>query len=86
MAAAKCIISFDIPSVKDILVHRRTGILVKGRDNDQFIREIIQLASDDSTRMQIGSEAQGVVSSKYAIKDNIRSLEDIYIRILRTVT
>ena len=82
MAAGKCVVAFDIPALREIIKDGHSGILVKGRNFDQFAEVIIWLAEHPKIAQEMGEKAQQIVRMKFDIRQNVKSLEAVYKKML----
>jgi glycosyltransferase involved in cell wall biosynthesis len=82
MAAAKPVVAFDIPSVRELIKDGNTGILVGERNTGQLAKSIVHLAEHPDTARQMGKRAQQIVLQKFDIRQNVKLLEAIFIRML----
>jgi glycosyltransferase involved in cell wall biosynthesis len=78
MAAAKPVVSFDIPSVREIVKDGYSGVLVKQRDAVSFAHAVVQLAEKPEIARVMGIQAQQIVKKRFDIRQNIRDLEHLY--------
>jgi len=82
MAAGKPVIAFDIPALRGVIEDKSSGVLVQGRDIEQFAGAIINLAENRDIARDMGRRGQRIVKEKYDIRQNVRSLEALYKQML----
>jgi glycosyltransferase involved in cell wall biosynthesis len=82
MATGRCVVSFDIPSLRAVIEDKRSGVLVQGRDVERFAEAIVNLAEHRDVARNMGERARQIVKEKYDIRQNVRSLEALYRRML----
>ena len=81
MAAAKPIVSFDIPPVAEMLGPSNSGLLIGQRDTALFSKAVAELASDPSAARAMGNRALAEVRDKFDARKNILLLESVYDRL-----
>jgi glycosyltransferase involved in cell wall biosynthesis len=64
-AAGRPIITTDAPGCRDLVRHRREGILVPPRDVDAAVRALIELAGDPALRNRLGMAASARVKERF---------------------
>lgn len=82
MAAAKPIVSFDIPPVAEILKPTNSGLLVGSRDPELFARAIADLFGDPTEASAMGKRALDAVRDRFDARKNIHLLERVYERLV----
>ena len=74
-------VGFDVPGVREAVVHGRTGFLVKERDVDALTERVIFLLENESIRQQMGSAARNMVIRDF----NIKSIQEQYLELYRDI-
>lgn len=63
----KCpVISGDVPAVKDIVTHKKTGIICEPRNSDQFAQTIIYLLENQELRTSLAKNAYLHVNENFS--------------------
>lgn len=82
MAARKPTVAFDIPALREVVRDGHSGVLIEGRNVRRFAEIIIDLAEHSDITRNMGERAQQIVKEKFDIRQNIKSLEAIYQKML----
>ncbi len=82
MAAAKPVVAFDIPSVRELVKDGNTGILARERNIVLLAESIVRIAEHPDTARDMGERARHIARTKYDIRQNIRELEALFKRVL----
>jgi glycosyltransferase involved in cell wall biosynthesis len=82
MAAGLPVIASDVGGLREVLTHKRTGILVPSGDKPRFVEETVRLILNKDERLRLGSAAQRFINSEYSLGLAVRSLEETYSEVL----
>jgi len=77
MAAGLAIIATDVEQTSRIIIPYKTGLLVSP-DSEKIAEAIIQLATDDKLREELGKNAAIFAEDKFDIKGYAKKLIQIY--------
>lgn len=75
MAKGKPIVAFDITSNPEIISDRKTGLLARHQDLDDFTAKTKEIMTNTSLRQQLGRAAKRSVINRFLIADRIIELE-----------
>ena len=78
MAAARPVISGDLPSIRDLVSDGTTGILVRPDRVDDLISAIERIAGDEGLAMALGAKAREHVASEFSDEVNLARLENAF--------
>ena len=78
MAAAKPIITTDVPGCRDLITHEQTGLLVPYADTRALAGAIVRLLSDPILAARLGHEAHRAAAEDWNIESTWRAYESIY--------
>lgn len=84
MAFGKPVIAFDSGGIKDWLVNRDTGFLVRRGDIKGMAEKILQLLTDNSLASKMGGEGKKRVEEYYREKIHIRRLLEVYDEVINS--
>ena len=82
MAASKSVVAFDIPALREIIIDGQTGTLVRGRNTDQLAEAVIHQVEHPEIARTMGEKGRQVVQERFDIRQNMKSLEAIYEKML----
>ena len=78
MAAARPVISGDLPSIRDLVRDGATGILVRPDRVDDLTEAIERIAGDEALAMALGAKAREHVTSEFSDEVNLARLENAF--------
>jgi glycosyltransferase involved in cell wall biosynthesis len=78
MAAGVPIVSSDLPSIREILVDKKTGLLVEPENVEKLARAIIKLIQDRKLSNQLSSNGRKKVEENYSWAAVTRKLIGLY--------
>ncbi len=81
MAMEKPIVATNVGGVKEILIDKKTGLLVPSKNPDQIAYRVIELL-EDRTKLLTLSKNAGIEIKKYDINLYIKKLEKFYLELL----
>jgi glycosyltransferase involved in cell wall biosynthesis len=82
MACAKPVIATNSGGVPEIIDNEKNGVLVPYGDNNKLADKIIELIRDENKANSLGSEGRGKVEKNFDIRELVKSIEDIYMKVL----
>lgn len=82
MAAGKPVVAFDIPALRELIQDKECGVLVQGRDTRRFADAVIRLAEKKEMAGEMGDRGRRIVKERYHIEQNIKLLEELYLKML----
>ena len=74
------IITSDIPGSRDIIRHRKTGLLFKVKDSNDLIKKIFALIKNKSLRKELSQNCYKLAKDKFGVEKVLRVHETIYTR------
>ena len=83
MAKSKPVVAFNVDGVKEAVIDGKTGFLVQDKNLEDFVSKVRWLIKNPPYASKMGHEGQLSLRNKYDIKNNIATLESIYIRLIR---
>ena len=78
MACRKPIITFDIPSMSEIIVDGETGVLAKPFSHSDLAEKIRIVLSDKKLRSKLGQNAYNYVKEKHNWDRQVEKYVEIY--------
>ena len=82
MAAGLPIVVSDVGGIREIITHRKSGILVPEDDKRAFIAEVCDLIEKSEKRNSLGANARQFIENKYSLKHAVEEVERTYIDLL----
>lgn len=77
-ASGRALIATDVPGCREIIVHKKNGLLVKPGDQHQLIDALRTLINEPATREKMGYFGRQLIEQKYSTTIVIRKTLDIY--------
>jgi glycosyltransferase involved in cell wall biosynthesis len=77
MAAAKAIVAADVPPIRDVIEHGRTGVIVPRADVDRLVEALRPLVRDSAQRIDLGSRARAQVLARHTWDATAARVEDL---------
>jgi len=68
----------DVGGMGEIVVHDRTGCLVRGRDAASFAEVLLALAGSPARREELGTEALGRIKERFSTRAMVQSYQALY--------
>lgn len=78
----KCSISFDVPSLNEIIVNCETGYLIKPYSIDELAVKLFFLSNNEEEAKRLGNNAKNYVSNKFSTKNMVDQTLNIYNEVL----
>jgi glycosyltransferase involved in cell wall biosynthesis len=78
MAAGLPAVGSDVPGVRDLLIHERTGVLVPSQDAAALADAIERLAGDGKLRRRLGRAARNRIVQQFSIERTVAAHEALY--------
>lgn len=75
MACALPVISGDLPAIRELVEHDKTGLLVDGTDVGAIARAIERLCTDEPTRKRLGEGGRQRVVQEFSLAENVSRIE-----------
>jgi glycosyltransferase involved in cell wall biosynthesis len=72
------VIASDIPGNRDLVHHRKTGLLFPVGDVDSLARQTNELFRDDSLRASLTAQAQQFVQKNHSLENMVSSHVKLY--------
>jgi len=76
MAACVPSISGDLPAIRELIEHDRTGLLISGEDSASLCDQLARLANDPELRKTLGNAGRARVVEEFSLDQNIDRLEE----------
>lgn len=83
MAFKKAIISMNVGSISDVIEDKRTGLLIKSNEFDEFVNSLIRLKDNKNLQLKLGNNGLEYVERKLDINSYIINLEECYCKLLK---
>ena len=78
MAMNKAVIATDVGSVREIVQHEKTGLLVEPKNAEVLSRAMLRLVEDKPLREQLGQNARMLVLESYSMAQMLWKTEALY--------
>ena len=78
MAASRPIVGSDVDGIPEVVLHERTGLLVKPRDPDGLARALRELLVDRAKASRLGSAGRRLMEERYSLRRVVDQLQDLY--------
>jgi glycosyltransferase involved in cell wall biosynthesis len=83
-SSGKPVVAFDITGIKEAVVEKETGLLVKP-ESVELAEGILKLLSDDSLRAKMGEQGRNFVQSNFTWDICARRMRDVYLEAIAKV-
>ncbi|MGD0886020.1 MAG: glycosyltransferase family 4 protein [Thermodesulfovibrionales bacterium] len=80
MAAGLPSVGTDVEGIRDVIVHERTGLIVRLSDTDGLKRAMFTLLTDSGLAKRMAIEARSVAEQKYSLEQCTKSYTDLFLR------
>ena len=77
-ASGRVLIATDVPGCREIIIHKKNGLLVKPGDQNELINALRTLINEPATRKKMGYWGRQLIEQKYSTNIVIRKTLDIY--------
>jgi len=84
MLCAKPAVSFDVDGAKEV-VNKNTGRLIQPKNIEQLTSACAELITDESLRAKLGRQARDSVKEKFAPKNMVDKIENLYRKLSTSV-
>ena len=78
MAMERAVVATDVGSVKEVILHGKTGFLVPPRNAQSLADQIYVLLDDDEKRLCIGRSARKLIEQSYSFDMMLHRTEEFY--------
>lgn len=78
MAMKKPVIASCLPSLKEVVIDNKTGIIVPPKDPEGIARAVIKLLRDKELARELGENGMNLARTSYSFKLMLDKLEDLY--------
>lgn len=85
MAMEVPVVATDIDGFKEVLIDRKTGVLVSGNSSNQCVLELKKLILNKDARKEMGRNGREHVIKEYNWKENVDKMEKVYKRFMENV-
>ena len=79
MAMKKPVISTNVGGISELVVDRKTGILVPPKDSDELANAMLELADNYEERINYGLNGYKLVMEKFTQRNMLKEVENIYL-------
>jgi len=86
MAVGVAPIATEVGGSPEILEHGRSGLLVRPGDAEGISRFLVQLASSDEVRCELGRNARARVVERFSLERMLKRYEDLYCELVKPKT
>lgn len=84
MAASLPIVATDVPGCRDLIVHRRTGLLVPSGSVPHIVEALTRIRNDQAESSKMGRRAQAWVRQHACLDDWVRTWVQAYREVLHS--
>ncbi len=84
LASRRACVASRIEPIKEVIEDGVSGILVEPGNPQEIADAVIRLLSDPQRRLELGARGRELIESRFDIRKNIRLLECIYEKTLRS--
>ena len=81
-AMGKPVIASDIGAIREIVIDRKTGLLIKPGDPQQIAERVTELYNHPNMMARLGNEGRRLVGQEHSIEKMLDKIEALYRRIL----
>jgi glycosyltransferase involved in cell wall biosynthesis len=85
MAAGLPVIASDLQPLRELITHRRTGLLVERSSTIALTTAIEELLTDSELRRRLGSAARSMACRRFSIDANVADHERLYVEVASDV-
>lgn len=78
LACAKAVIATDVGGTSEIIINRKTGLLIDPKDTKKLVTCLLELFDDKHLRKSLGEQGQNFVESRYTIEKVKRDYLNLY--------
>ena len=78
MAMARAVVSTDVGSANEVIIHEETGLLVPPRNPQRLAEQICLLLDDEDRRMRLGKSARELIAQSYSFDLMLHKTEEFY--------
>lgn len=78
MAAAKPVVAYDLPVLRELIIPGVTGHLVSPRDHRMLASALANVLAEPESARELGLNAQRAVRERFDIRRTVAALESIY--------
>jgi glycosyltransferase involved in cell wall biosynthesis len=75
MAMGLPVVAGDLPTIRELVIHDRTGVLVAPSDWTELAKQLIELARHPEKRYQLGAGGRAMVEAEFGLDLNLDRLE-----------
>lgn len=79
MASGAPVIGSDISGIRDLIIHRKNGILIPPRNPQALADAILDLLDDNKLRREMGQKARELMINEYSWDTIINRIENVYL-------
>lgn len=77
------VITTDVGGVKDIILDKKTGIIVTSNDKIEYTEQLLLLIEDDNFRRKLSKEGWNHVKSKFHYTRLVEDMRQLYFKLLK---
>ncbi len=77
------VVSFDIDGAREVVLHEKTGYLLRPKDSDGLAEAVLRLAKDPELRAQFGQQGRRLCAERFEHQRMTAQLRALYEQLLR---
>lgn len=81
MAAGTCVVSGDLPTIRELVMHEQTGLLTPPGDIDALVAALRRLMDDDDLRTRLAAQGRAHVQAEFSDEVNLDRLTRAFDRV-----
>ncbi len=74
MAASKCAISGDLPAIRELIEHDKSGVMVNAGQAEELAQTLVSLMTDKNRRDQLGQAGRAQIAREFSLEGNLDRL------------
>ncbi|MCO5260174.1 MAG: glycosyltransferase [Crocinitomicaceae bacterium] len=82
-AANVPVLSTDVGGVKDVVINKKTGIIVTSNTKSEYIEKLTELIEDDSLRKQLAESGWEFVKDNFHYSRLVKDVKELYFKLLK---
>lgn len=82
MAAGVPVVATKVGGVPEVVIHRKTGLLVEPGDHEALGKGVVQLLNNHDYSLHLAEKAKENVIKKYSVNHMIKKTEELYMKLL----
>ncbi len=82
LAMKKPVIASNIDCINEIIIHNKTGILIKPKNFNDIVESILKLYNNEKLRFTLAENGRKLVEENYSHEKMLEKIENVYKRLL----